>query len=193
MDTPTPIALIDLFRQGDARSFRQLFESLSRPMLYVAQGIVKDSAVADEIISDSFLKLWESRQQFTTLASVKSYLYVVIRNASLNYVQAARQRATHVPLTDDALTESPEVLANILRAELYDAIHQELKNLTGKQAAVFRMSVIDGMSTEEICAALGISAGSVFTHRSAAIKALRKALREKHQWVLLLVFSQLFS
>ncbi len=185
--------LVVKFQQGDAMAFKQLFESFSRQVLYVTQNIVKDSQVADEILSDGFLKLWEARDQFHTLNSIKAYLYVVTRNASLNYVQAARQRVEYKPLDEKTLIGEPEVLTNILRAELFEAIHQELKHLTKKQAAVFRMSVIEGKETDEICKALDISPGSVFTHRSAAIKAIRKALREKHQWVLLLYFSQLFS
>ncbi|NGF55946.1 sigma-70 family RNA polymerase sigma factor [Parapedobacter sp. SGR-10] len=185
--------LVVKFQQGDTLAFKQLFESFSRQMLYVAQNIVKDSQVADEILSDGFLKLWEARDQFHTINSVKAYLYVVIRNASLNHVQAARQRIDHKPLDEKTLIGEPEALANILRAELFEAIRQELKHLTPKQAAVFQMSVIEGKETDEICKALDISPGSVFTHRSAAIKAIRKALREKHQWILLLYFSQLFS
>src|SRR5690606_24938411 len=115
----------------------------------------------------------EARNQFYTIKSVKAYLYVVIRNASLNHVQAARQRIDHKELDESTLVGEPEVMTSILRAELFEAIHRELKHLTIKQAAVFRMSVIEGKGTEEICEALGISPGSVFTHRSAAIKAIR--------------------
>ncbi|NGM90222.1 sigma-70 family RNA polymerase sigma factor, partial [Parapusillimonas sp. SGNA-6] len=121
------------FQQGDTLAFKQLFESFSRQMLYVAQNIVKDSQVADEILSDGFLKLWEARDQFHTINSVKAYLYVVIRNASLNHVQAARQRIDHKPLDEKTLIGEPEALANILRAELFEAIRQELKHLTPKQ------------------------------------------------------------
>lgn len=185
--------LIMKFQQGDALAFKQLFESLSRQMLYVIQNIVKDTQVADEILSDGFLKLWEARGQFYTINSVKAYLYVVVRNASLNHVQAARQRIEHKPLDENTLIGEPEALAAILRAELFEAIHHELKHLTTKQAAVFQMSVIEGKSTDEICKTLDISPGSVFTHRSAAIKSVRKALREKHQWLLLLCFSPFFS
>lgn len=181
------------FQQGDALAFKTLFESLSRRMLYVIKSIVKDAQVADEILSDGFLKLWDARDQFNTLNSVKAYLYVVIRNASLNHVQAARQRIVQAPLEENTMISEPEALVNILRAELFEAIHQELGHLTTKQAAVFRMSVIEGKRTEEICEALDISPGSVFTHRSAAIKSIRKALREKHQWMLLLHFYQFFS
>ena len=66
--------LIMKFQQGDALAFKQLFESLSRQMLYVIQNIVKDTQVADEILSDGFLKLWEARGQFYTINSVKAYL-----------------------------------------------------------------------------------------------------------------------
>jgi len=180
------------FRAGDTKVFKQLFDSFSRQMLYVTQGIVKDSRVADEIVLDGFLKLWEARSQFYTLKSIKAYLYVVIRNASLNHIHAARQRISYAPLEDDVLSTEPDIFIKILRAELYEAIDQEIKHLTTKQAAVFQLSVMEGKSTEEISDTLGISSGSVFTHRSAAIKAIRKALQEKHQWLLLLYFSYFF-
>src|SRR5690606_1909418 len=101
--------------------------------------------------------LWEARDQFQTLESVKAYLYVVIRNSSLNHIQAVRQRITHTPLNENTLIGEPEALANILRAELFEAIRQEQKHLTVKQAAVFHMSFIEGKGTDEICEALHIS------------------------------------
>src|SRR5690554_1053807 len=98
------------FQRGEASAFKQLFESFSRQMLYVIQNIVKDTQVADEILSDGFLKLWEARDQFHTINNVKAYLYVVIRNASLNHVQAARQRTEHKPLEENTLIGEPEAL-----------------------------------------------------------------------------------
>lgn len=189
MSVNLPDELIARFRDGDATAFKLLFDMLSRRMLYVAQSVVKDAEVADEVLSDSFLRLWERRDQFDSLDSIRAFLYVVVRNACLNHVQSARQRVLHVPVEEDTVIGEPDVIANILRAELYDAIHQELCHLTPKQAAVFRLSVLEGKGTEEVCQELGITPGSVFTHRSEAIKHLRKALCEKRDWVLVIFFS----
>jgi len=150
MSVNLPDELIARFRDGDATAFKLLFDMLSRRMLYVAQSVVKDAEVADEVLSDSFLRLWERRDQFDSLDSIRAFLYVVVRNASLNHVQSARQRVLHVPVEEDTVIGEPDVIANILRAELYDAIHQELCHLTPKQAAVFRLSVLEGKGTEEV-------------------------------------------
>ncbi|WP_262244940.1 RNA polymerase sigma factor [Parapedobacter soli] len=179
------------FQRGDVLAFKKLFESLSRQMLYVTQGIVKDTQTADEIVSDGFLKLWEARRQFNNINSVRAYLYVLIRNASLNHARAVQQRIKYTPLEEHVVVSEPEALVKIIKAEFYQAVYRELTYLTRKQEAVFRLSVIEGRGTEEICEALQISPGSVFTHRSAAIKALRKGLRE-HSWASILCFSIFF-
>jgi len=64
MSVNLPDELIARFRDGDATAFKLLFDMLSRRMLYVAQSVVKDAEVADEVLSDSFLRLWERRLRY---------------------------------------------------------------------------------------------------------------------------------
>lgn len=173
-----PEDLLNDFLQGDTDAFTQIVKMHNRPLRYFAWTMVKDREAAEEIANDSFFKLWQSRSSFDTLAAIRSFLYVVTRNACLNYVQSPRhrQRADMVE-AEQLLSSDPDVESRLIELELLDAIYREIEKLPQKQRDVFRLVFFEGLNVQEISEKLGITANAVYLNKSLAIKSLQHAFK----------------
>ncbi|WP_206367138.1 RNA polymerase sigma factor [Sphingobacterium sp. SGG-5] len=152
-----------------------------RELTYFAQRIVQKTEIAEEIVQDSFVKVWEARHSFQTADNIKAFLYISTKNACLNYIDSAdtRRRTYYNELSEDILHPDTDVLTGIIHAETIGIIYNELEKLPAQQAKVFRLSFFEGFSTEEICRELGISSNAVFLARSRAVQTLQKIFKDK--------------
>lgn len=188
-----PDAPVPGFRDGDRAAFMRIFEEYNRPLLYFATGITQNAEAAEECVSDSFIKLWQLKENFSSAQKIKAFLYISVKNACFNYIKTPYARQVFQPeLAEDLLSEQPVFYAKMIQAELMNLIYREMENLPEKQRAVFRMSYLEGLSTEEICAQLDMTPSAVFANRSRATEALKKVLKDKNM-ALYIVFLQLVS
>jgi RNA polymerase sigma-70 factor (ECF subfamily) len=160
---------------------------------FFAYRITNNKEISEEIVSESFYKLWQGREKAVSVEAIKSFLYLITRNACYDYTGSAYQRRTVLEqeYVLDREVFVPDILSHIIYAELIGQIVAELENLPKQQAEVFRMSYLEGMKTEEICEKLGTSATSVYFARSKALSTLRMAFKEKNisLYSALLIFS----
>lgn len=188
------INVLQAFRAGDESALRAIFEKNSRKMLYFAKSIVKNQEVAEEIVADSVVKLWQRRDSFKTCDSVNAFLYVVIRNLGINYLKSsfALQQFDH-EIDENLKSADPDTYVKIVRTELFHSIYEEVAKLPEKQREVFRLTYFEDLSTDEICKILNISASSVFANRSRAIETLRMVFRRKEMWGSLILLHSLIE
>jgi len=148
---------------------------------FFAYKITKNKEVSEEIVSESFYKLWQGREKAKSVAAVKSFLYLITRNACYDHIGSSYHKT--VDLGDELLWDTVEggkdILTHIIYTELIGQIVAELEKLPKQQAEVFRLSYLEGMDTQEICETLGTTASSVYFARSKAISALRVIFKEK--------------
>lgn len=178
-------------RAGQEAALRDLIRTYSKPLVYFADNLIRNSEVAEEIVQDGFVKLWNRHAEFHSASKIKAFLYIVTKNACFNYLKTAKYRYTEEveDWTDRLANPDPDLLTAIIHAELMTEIYQELEKLPEQYRRIFRMSYLEDKTTEEICAELGVSPNAVFTGKSKAIGLLRKAFKGKNL-VLYLSFLQ---
>ncbi|MBD1423730.1 RNA polymerase sigma factor [Sphingobacterium chuzhouense] len=180
-------ALLGALQAGDPSALDTLFKKHGRKMRYFAKSIVKTNEVAEEIMVDSIVKLWQNRARFESSESINAFLYVVIKNLSINYVKSAYASQQFEYEFDENLENiDPDTYIKIIRAEFLQSIHDEVTKLPEKQQAVFRMTYFEDLTTEEICERLKMSPAAVFTNRSRALEQLRLVFRDRDMWVSIL-------
>lgn len=177
----TAIHHLQLLLNGNELGLRYFMAQLAEKLHYYAFSITKNKEVAEEIVSESFCKLWMTRSNATSVQAVKSYLYLITRNACYDYVGSAYRKT--VDLGDDQLWDQldtrKDILTQIIYTELIELIGQELTKLPKQQAEVFRLAYLEGMDTKEICVELGTTVNSIYFARSKALASLRLAFKEK--------------
>ncbi|WP_437920436.1 sigma-70 family RNA polymerase sigma factor [Sphingobacterium sp. LRF_L2] len=147
---------------------------------FFAYKIIKDSAASSDIVSEAFVKLWERRTQFQRSESLRSFLYLVVKNDCLDHLKHSRQKYKHEEAaTMDIASSDQDILKKIIYTELIELIVKEVRKLPKQQAAIFQLSIIEGKDTQEICEELGTTSNTVYFARSKAIAALKKVFIQK--------------
>ncbi|WP_262248498.1 RNA polymerase sigma factor [Parapedobacter soli] len=176
----------------DTQQLDALFKQYHRSLLYFAKSMVRDQETAEELVADSFVKLWQRRDAFENGNKVKAFLYIATKNACLNHLKSAHARQAFEGDSLDVLQSvDPDSYAQIVRAELMQQIHDEVMKLSEKQREVFRLTFFEELDTHEIAERLGMTPTAIFANRSRAIEALRNIFKNKELWLCLFLLEEL--
>src|SRR5699024_9054959 len=74
-------------KKGDQEALEELFEKYYYRLCDFAFGYVRSIQLAEEVVSDVFLKVWQKRSTLTATGNFKAYLFTAVRNQALNYVK----------------------------------------------------------------------------------------------------------
>ena len=142
---------------------------------YFAFRIVKSKPLAEEIVSDSYVKLWQGKERVVSESSLKAFLYISTKNACLDQTALLRNKASYsFDMLDELLSPNEDMLTKMIQLELIKLIVEEVDKLPTQQAQVFRMTYLEQKETEEICQELGTTASSIYFARSKALAAIKK-------------------
>jgi RNA polymerase sigma-70 factor (ECF subfamily) len=159
------------------REFEELYRRYAPDVLRFALYLTGDRAEAEDIASETFVRVFTAVDRIR-LPTVKGYLFTIARNLHRQgWRSRARQSRLDADLTDDA--PGPEALAEG-RAELHEVL-AALQQLPEVDRAAVLMRAQDGMSYEEIAAALGltVAAAKVKVHRARVRLAARPGSGER--------------
>ncbi len=199
--------LLERLRAGDEPAFRQLLASLGPAMLQVAAAYVPDRQVAAEIVQETWIAVLRGLEGFESRSSLRTWVFTILGNCAR---RRAKSEARSTPLSSlDAAAGPRDELDSLFPAnhprwascwstintrwetlpeealavkEAERAIAQKLRSLPPGQAAVITLRDVEGLSSEEVCWVLGLSAGNqrVLLHRARL--AMRRALQEVLDW-----------
>ena len=180
-------------QQKDIETFERYYKEHYKSFFLMACKYIKDSAQAEEIVNDVFLKLWEDGDKMRIETSLKSYIYKAIINRSINALNKNnRELLLHADLNtiSDESYELRQMEENELKIKLYAAIDQ----LPDQCRKVFELSRFEELKQQEIADKLGISIKTVKNHITIALKQLSKSVAN-HFLVLLLtiIFIYIFN
>lgn len=186
--------LFQRFKDGDNRSFTSYFEQYGKSLLFFAYNIVSNEDIAEEVVQDAYIKLWNTRTRIENNSHLKSFLYKTVRNACIDHLRSSKIRTWNetVELDDNMTLSDNDMLAHMIHAETLRLVYQEVKKLSPTQQRVFHMTYIDGLSTEEICLQLDMTPNAVFIARSKALNTLQRIFKNK-AWLYYLSFLQLLE
>ncbi len=158
------------FQEGEEAAFDQLFREYFAPLTYFACRLVADTKIAEDIVQDCFVLLWERRRRMRHIKAVKSYLYKTVRNQSLKYLE--RQKRQPGLQTDSSA--DPGIEKALIAAETARELYQVISKLSPALQQVVRLYYLEERSNKEIAALLNIEPDSVTRQRLRAVMALRK-------------------
>ncbi|WP_087149048.1 RNA polymerase sigma-70 factor [Pedobacter lusitanus] len=141
-------------------------------LILVSDRYVKNMHVAEEIVQDMFLKIWEDKELLLYVNSVKAYLYRSVVNASINYINRQKNIEKHHLKIAEHLTDDDIDIINE-QNELIVLLYNEIEQLPEKCQKVFKLSRLEGLKYRDIAAELSISEKTVENHMSNALRLLR--------------------
>lgn len=138
--------------------------------------VVRDAAVAEELVQDVLLELWRRHDALTIDQTLKGYLIGAVRNRALNYVRHEAVRKKHAPWITNEMASPPAADDELVAGELDAAIRAAIAALAPRCREVFELSRRRGLKQAEVAAALGISVKTVEAQMGKALRLMRQRL-----------------
>ena len=164
---------------SDSKSFEVLFHELNPRLIKFCTLYVHYQQVAEEIVSDVFVKCWMDRAQMREVLKPETYLFIAVKNHALNYNK--RFSTMQIVNIDDhsggsQLINSGSPEMELEKKELLFQMDQAISSLPKQCGIIFRLVKENGMKYKEVGEILGISHRTVHTQMLRAMKKMTKAM-----------------
>jgi len=170
---------ITLLQAGNPDVFEDLFREWYSPLCRYAYSILRNMDEAEDVVQQTFYKLWDQRKEIEIRTSINSYLYRMVHNACLNKIKQIKTREEHLSeysLEQNDVEHNSESI--LLNNELKKNIESAIDMLPPRCKEVFKLSRFEQLSYAEISDQLGISVNTVETQIVKALKSLRLSLKD---------------
>ena len=173
--------LNERIRSGDRAAFAEVFDRHARVVYAYAVRTTGDWALAEDIVSLTFLEAWRRRDTLRgEVRHVRAWLLGIAANVTRNTARAARRHRaamSRLPPPEPLPDFSDEVAGQLADAERLAAVARALKRLKQSEREVFGLVVWSGLGYAEVSEALGIPVGTVCSRLSRARQKLRVLVR----------------
>lgn len=172
--------LIEGVRGGAYESFSLLYNRWVSPLYRFVFSLVKSEDVTQDIVQESFVKIWSNRENLRTGYSFKSYLFTISYHLVL---KEWRCKLEH-PLMEDYmnycnsenLSTQPSTEEHIDFDKFIERLKKAKDKLSPRQRQIFEMNKEENIPISEIATSLSISDQSARNQLSAALKIVRKEI-----------------
>ncbi len=180
-----PSELIAALKSGSEIAFRKIYESNFSGLLRFANSYLHDDSVAEDVVQNAFVSLWEKRASLFEQTNVRAFLVTIVKTKTLNYLEKEQnhlkieQHLHELRLQEinlDVFTLGSLNPEELFTSELEHLVEESIQSLPERTRAVFIMSRYDGLSNQDIASKLDISVKGVEFHVTKALKILRKDL-----------------
>ena len=192
---PSEEALVDALRRGDTDAFAILIDRHSGAMIRVAMAYVPSRAAAEEVLQETWIAVMRSIDGFEGRSSLKTWLFRILTNVAMRSGARERRSVPFSALAREEDTSEPSVDPDrflppghehwpghwvmmparwplpdegLLAGETREVIAAAIAELPPAQRTVIALRDVEGWTSEEVCEALGISAGNqrILLHRA---------------------------
>jgi RNA polymerase sigma-70 factor (family 1) len=163
-------------KQGDKAALKKLHSTYFQQMcLYAARTLHNSNGLAEELVDDCFIKLWENRNKIEIHTSLKNYLFLMLHNTIIDHIR--KKKLMTEPLTGDYFMPGDE--KEFDDQKQYVTLYNALKKLPDQCRKVLELAIYDSKTYNEIAEELHISKNTVKTQMGRAYKHLKEKLDPK--------------
>ena len=166
--------------RGSESAFRFIFERYHQRMWAFVMTLVKSPHIAEDIVQESFIKLWECRAILADVKKPNDFIFILVRNHALDSLRKLTR--------EDKERERDQVWEDLKRQSVYvdywleakqaaQILEQIIAQLPCQQQKVIRLRHNRGLSHQEIADYLQISKNTVKKHLAIALKTCREELK----------------
>lgn len=163
--------LLVLLKQGDPRAFRELDTRYAKALLRVIVLIVKDSCQAEDVLQDTFVKVWQYIHHYDPQkGGLYNWMSTVARHTAID---SLRRRTPVIAMTDGELEGVLVDKHDWLRTDCIGVEQIVKRVLRTNQWQVVQLVYWKGRTQQEIADELGLPLGTVKTHIRSSLIRLR--------------------
>ncbi len=179
--------------EGDEVAFRELFDLYRDRFYATAFKMSRSEYIAEETVQDVFVTIWQKRHLLHDLRNGRSYIYTIFYHIIYGHFrkEAQLRKACNEMLPSiEPCDESGEMIdEKYLTEERLALLEMALEKLPPQQAAVYRLSKIEGLSREQVATQMGISPNTVRNHLVEAMRSLKRVIKIQVTFIVLFLQS----
>ena len=184
--------LVNQLVQGNQLAFTKLYDQYSKQLYRNIFRMVKDEDVAQELLQDLFMKIWEIRENIDPGKSFKSFLYKVAENLVYGHF---RKVAKDARMLDRLILVSTELYSSaedlMIKRESHELLNLAIEQLSPQRKRIYKLCKFEGKSYKEVSQELGITTAAVNSQIILANKAIRQYFYLNKNIAVLLVVSEM--
>jgi RNA polymerase sigma-70 factor (family 1) len=176
---------------GEEKALGELYQLFHKRMCLFSKSLVRSSEIAEEVVEDVFVKLWRNRQNINSVENIKVYLYIAVKNTSLNKISSQAKELIVSPFdfldiqTDNEIIDPFDIMVS---SELLQRMQKVIEGLPPRCKIIFKLIREDGLKYKEVSRILNISVNTIDAQMSIAVKRICSILQIDHSKKRLLKF-----
>lgn len=175
---PSDSELMERVKSGDKDALLILTERWRVPAEQFAYSFVGDTTLSEDIVQESFIKLWFSREHYRPDFTFKTYLFTIVKHQAINELKKRKLRTrSELAAFNDEPADSAE--RECLAALTESRIYEQIERLRETDGDCFYLFAVCGMRTKDIARKLGISEVNVRVKIHRAREKLKKLLKKE--------------
>ena len=160
--------------QGLESAFEKVYHTYSPCLYHKLIRLVKSHVIAQELLQEVFLVIWNKRKAIDIKKSFRSYLFCIAANKCYDYFRkAARDRNLQAQLSRLSKEQHNQTEEDIINKEISAMLHRVIELLPPKRRLIFILCKVDGRTYEEVSQQLGISSSTISDHMVKANNFIR--------------------
>jgi RNA polymerase sigma-70 factor (family 1) len=181
--------LLLLLKENDSKALSALYYLHIKALKLYILKVAKSPALAEDILHDTFIKIWEYRQQINTDLPFKPFLYTVSKRLLLNLFKRAKNEK-HIleEIRKYAITVENATELTVNYNESNSLLNEAISNLPTQCRAIFVKCRLGGLSYKQVSTEMGIAESTINNQMVKALKSIRKFLVIKNIATLILTF-----
>ncbi len=172
--------LLSCLKESDKDSFRELFSKYHQSLFNFVLYRLKDEVIADDIVQETFLRVWNHRNSIKPNRSFFSYIAKISNNLCMDYFRHENVKLRHKehipqPTYSDVDNPAMKYESKILEDKIHSIVNDSLPE---KCREIFILSRVNGMANQDIAELLDVSRRTVENQLYRALKVLRSKLKD---------------
>ncbi|MCF6223332.1 MAG: RNA polymerase sigma-70 factor [Flavobacteriaceae bacterium] len=182
------VFLIDSLNEGNKSAFKYLYSKFYNELCAYAKSLSGNAELAEDIVQNVMINIWDRRPNLNIKSSIKSYLYKAVYNHFINtYKQNKKELNFIEKMKADALNYFAEEDDEIIDKKV-KMVKLEIENLPKKCREAFLLNKVNGLKYKEVAEELNISVKTVEAHIHNALVKIKKSLEHKKHLLYFLNF-----
>lgn len=166
--------LLMQLREGNAQALDYFYHQYSLRIYRKLLKMVRVETIAEELVQDVFVRIWDKRHQIDPDRSFRSYLFTIAQNLVYDlYRKVAREERLQEVIKEASSDIYMHVEEGVFLKETSEILNKAINNLPSQQKLVFTLCKLEGKSYEDASATLGISTSTINNHIVKATKSIK--------------------
>ena len=178
--------LLKRIKQNDKKAFEIVFREYFHVLHEYANFYLNSSVLAEDIVQDIFLKLWDCRERLTIHSSLKGYLFRCIHNKCIQYLRHKVVKQNHGVIHQSKLEEAQLMnrlyfesgLTKLIENDIESLVNKAINDLPDKTREIYILSRHKYLKNREIATKMNLTEKSVEYHITRALESIRLYLKD---------------